>query len=159
MWGGEVLEEELSTWLCKILRFINKCEELETLKWPPYWHFFDNNLCIYISYQSFQNLYKRPKDVTSRKLCGMSKICWTVCSLTLWAIIYNFQRSFKYKEGWWINDRLTLVSQCEFFPFFPQAYFIQSIIRILSREFPGSPVVRTPRFQCQGPGFNHWSGN
>ena len=26
-------------------------------------------------------------------------------------------------------------------------------------EFPGSPVVRTPRFHCQGPGFSPWSGN
>ena len=27
------------------------------------------------------------------------------------------------------------------------------------REFPGSPVVRTPCFHCRGPGFNPWSGN
>ena len=27
------------------------------------------------------------------------------------------------------------------------------------REFPGSPVVRTPRFHRRGPGFNPWSGN
>ena len=33
---------------------------------------------------------------------------------------------------------------------------IQSRIR---REFPGGPVVRTQRFDCQGPGFNPWSGN
>ena len=26
------------------------------------------------------------------------------------------------------------------------------------REFPNGPVVRTPRFHCQGPGFNPWSG-
>ena len=26
-------------------------------------------------------------------------------------------------------------------------------------EFPGSPVVRTPRFHCWGPGFDPWSGN
>ena len=25
--------------------------------------------------------------------------------------------------------------------------------------FPGSPVVRTPSFHCQGHGFNPWSGN
>ena len=29
----------------------------------------------------------------------------------------------------------------------------------LSREFPGGLVVRTPRFHCQGPGFDPWSGN
>ena len=23
-------------------------------------------------------------------------------------------------------------------------------------EFPGSPVVRTPRSHCQGPGFDLW---
>ena len=27
------------------------------------------------------------------------------------------------------------------------------------REFPGGPVVRTPRFRCWGPGFDPWSGN
>ena len=27
------------------------------------------------------------------------------------------------------------------------------------RDFPGSPVVRTPSFHCWGPGFNLWSGN
>ena len=25
-------------------------------------------------------------------------------------------------------------------------------------DFPGGPVVRTPRFQCKGRGFNTWSG-
>lgn len=28
-----------------------------------------------------------------------------------------------------------------------------------AREFPGGPVVRTPRFHCWGPGFNLQSGN
>ena len=27
------------------------------------------------------------------------------------------------------------------------------------QEFPGGPVVRTPRFHCRGPGFDPWSGN
>ena len=27
------------------------------------------------------------------------------------------------------------------------------------RDFPGGPVVKTPRFQCRGCGFIHWSGN
>ena len=27
------------------------------------------------------------------------------------------------------------------------------------REFPGGPVVRTPRFHCWGAGFNLWSGD
>ena len=28
------------------------------------------------------------------------------------------------------------------------------------REFPGCPVVKTPRFQCRGPGgFHPWLGN
>ena len=27
------------------------------------------------------------------------------------------------------------------------------------REFPGSPVARTPHFHCQGCRFNPWSGN
>ena len=26
-------------------------------------------------------------------------------------------------------------------------------------EFPGGPVVRTPRFHCCGGGFNLWLGN
>ena len=25
-------------------------------------------------------------------------------------------------------------------------------------EFPGSPVVKTPRFHCRGRGFDLWSG-
>ena len=29
----------------------------------------------------------------------------------------------------------------------------------MTREFPGSPVVRTLRFHCHGPGFHSWSGN
>ena len=31
--------------------------------------------------------------------------------------------------------------------------------RTLIRDFPGSPVIRTPCFHCQGWGFNPWSGN
>ena len=31
-------------------------------------------------------------------------------------------------------------------------------IKTTVRELPGSPVVRTPRFHCQEPGFNPWSG-
>ena len=27
------------------------------------------------------------------------------------------------------------------------------------KEFPGSPVVKTPRSQSRGHGFNLWSGN
>ena len=30
-------------------------------------------------------------------------------------------------------------------------------IKIL--DFPGSPVAKTPRFQCRGHGFDPWSGN
>ena len=26
-------------------------------------------------------------------------------------------------------------------------------------DFPGSPVVKTPRFQCRGQVFDPWSGN
>ena len=97
-------------------------------------------------------LYKRLNNVTSRKLCGMLKICWIICSSTLWAIIDNFLRSFKYKEGWWINDQLILVSKCEFYPFPPQVYFIQSFIRILSRKFPSGSMVRAPHIHCWSPG-------
>ena len=32
-------------------------------------------------------------------------------------------------------------------------------IKIPLRELPGSPVVKTLRFHCQGHGFNPWSGN
>ena len=28
-----------------------------------------------------------------------------------------------------------------------------------SRDFPGGPVVKTPRFQCRGRGFDPWWGN
>ena len=31
--------------------------------------------------------------------------------------------------------------------------------KIIFREFAGGPVVRTPCFHCQGPGFDPWSGN
>ena len=34
-----------------------------------------------------------------------------------------------------------------------------SDIKRCAREFPGSPVVRTPCFHCRGPGFDPWSGN
>ena len=27
------------------------------------------------------------------------------------------------------------------------------------RDFPGGPVVRTPRCHCREPRFNPWSGN
>ena len=27
------------------------------------------------------------------------------------------------------------------------------------RDFPGSPAVKTPHFQCRGHGFDPWSGN
>ena len=33
------------------------------------------------------------------------------------------------------------------------------MIKTLTREYPGSPAVRTLRFHCQGYGFNPWSGN
>ena len=32
-------------------------------------------------------------------------------------------------------------------------------LKIKLREFPGGPVVRTPHFHCQGPGFSPWSGS
>ena len=30
--------------------------------------------------------------------------------------------------------------------------------KISTGYFPGSPVVKTPRFHCRGHGFNPWSG-
>ena len=30
---------------------------------------------------------------------------------------------------------------------------------IIRGDFPGGPVVKTPRFQCKGHGFNPLSGN
>ena len=30
---------------------------------------------------------------------------------------------------------------------------------VCSEDFPGSPVVKTPRFHCRGHGFDPWSGN
>ena len=28
----------------------------------------------------------------------------------------------------------------------------------MSWEFPGSPLVKTPRFHCRGSGFSPWKG-
>ena len=28
------------------------------------------------------------------------------------------------------------------------------VFKFVNREFPGGPVVRTPRFHCRGPEFN-----
>ena len=36
---------------------------------------------------------------------------------------------------------------------------IGSLICTNSRDFPGSPVVKTLSFQCRGHGFNPWLGN
>ena len=36
-------------------------------------------------------------------------------------------------------------------------YLFKTILPI--QDFPGGPVVKTPRSQCRGPGFNPWSGN
>ena len=33
------------------------------------------------------------------------------------------------------------------------------MIKTLTRDFPGGPVVETPRFYCGGHGFNPWSGS
>lgn len=45
------------------------------------------------------------------------KIYWAICSLTLWAVIERLQRlltcAFEHKEGWWINDQLTLACKFE----------------------------------------------
>ena len=41
----------------------------------------------------------------------------------------------------------------------PKCPSIDEWIKKMWWEFPGSPVVRTPRFHCQGPGFDPWSGN
>ena len=32
-------------------------------------------------------------------------------------------------------------------------------LKYYARDFPGGPVVRTPRFQCRGHGFQPGSGN
>ena len=32
-------------------------------------------------------------------------------------------------------------------------------LRKRDQDFPGSPAVKTPRFQCRGRGFDPWSGN
>ena len=41
--------------------------------------------------------------------------------------------------------------------------FVFNPIRLLKInylwDFPGGPVVKTPRFHCRGCGFDPWSGN
>ena len=32
-------------------------------------------------------------------------------------------------------------------------------VKILARDFPGGPVVKTPHSHFRGPGFDPWSGN
>ena len=34
----------------------------------------------------------------------------------------------------------------------------KSIFFFLKRDFSGGPVIKTPCFQCRGPGFDPWSG-
>ena len=33
------------------------------------------------------------------------------------------------------------------------------IHQLVNGDFPGGPVVKTPRFRCRGHGFHPWSGN
>ena len=33
------------------------------------------------------------------------------------------------------------------------------LLTLVLGDFTGSPAVKTPRFQCRGPGFDPWSGN
>ena len=40
----------------------------------------------------------------------------------------------------------------------PKLCLNQWMVKSIVREFPGGPLVRTPCFHCQGPGFNPWSG-
>ena len=36
---------------------------------------------------------------------------------------------------------------------------INNLLNIASWDFPGSPVTKTPSFQCKACGFDPWSGN
>ena len=36
---------------------------------------------------------------------------------------------------------------------------ISKDIKRIMRDFPGGSVVKTPRSQCRGPGFDPWPGN
>ena len=36
---------------------------------------------------------------------------------------------------------------------------ISALIKGTPGDFPDGPVVKTPRFQCRGSGFDPWSGN
>ena len=44
-------------------------------------------------------------------------------------------------------------------PFYPAWKAHPSGVNRTQRELPGGPVVRTPHFPYQGPGFNLWLGN
>ena len=43
--------------------------------------------------------------------------------------------------------------------YFRYARLVQHLKINLHRDFPGSPVVKTPHFHCRGHGFDPWSGN
>ena len=80
----------------------------------------------------------------------MSKEAWTMTDhcqpLGMWFLedYVNFDYSV-YSPGT-MGHALSACQNC----------FAQTL-RLL-REFPGSPVVRTPCFHCRGPGFDPWSG-
>ena len=40
-----------------------------------------------------------------------------------------------------------------------QLWWCHVVIKMLGREFPGGPVVKTPCFHCRGPGFDPCWGN
>ena len=47
------------------------------------------------------------------------------------------------------NFIVVIISQCTVYTCIKSSH---------RRDFPGGPVVRTPRFHCRGSGFNPWSG-
>ena len=106
----------------------------------------------------------RPK-VESNSVCFLLQCQQTSCSsqspggwdstLWSWSYLQYFSQLEICRERWlptfpWISGKA--------FPC-PLSLAVLDFQSLLSLVFPGSPVVKTPCFQCRGHGFNPYLGN
>ena len=129
------------------LEYTDQCNQRESSERDPSSHLIPWNL-VYIkcsiAYRRIKSRWIKDLDTLKTHKNTSTKYTW-LCYLQVGK---NF---------------LCMMPEPEIIKGKPDVWYINIKTKIqqepLYWEFPGGPVVRTPRFHCWGPRFDPWSGN
>ena len=137
------------------------------------WHLW-MSACLWLWKSSTADFHSAFCSHTFVSVCSVTQLCLTLCDALDWSLPASSVHGISCARILeWVaisfsrrlngpRDRLD-TSKCS--SYYKSEYLGSCVltewilIKILKGDFPGSPVVKTPCFQCREYGFDPWSEN